>query len=400
MSSWKQAALSLVVLLLAGVLWVRFFPGAHDILARRDLEWISEAIAPAGGETASGETASQSDSGQGGPGAPQTAVVTSVVSTATINDSLTAIGTGRANRTVTVIPFSAGRIEAFEVSSGERVTAGDVIARLDSDAEQIAFARAEVALADARARLERINTLRASNTATEVQVTEAELAVRNAELALREAELELERRSIRAPIDGVIGILPINVGNYVTTDTEIATIDDRSEILVDFWVPERFSSMIEVGMPLTASLVSRPDRTFDGEISAIDNRVDAESRTLRVQARIENETDALRAGMAFRVSMDFPGDTFPAVDPLAVQWGADGAFVWAVRNGHAERTAVRIIQRNTESVLVDAALVSGDEVVIQGIHAVREGAPVMVARNGRSAPTQIAPAQTGAASGT
>ncbi|MCV0393925.1 MAG: efflux RND transporter periplasmic adaptor subunit [Rhizobiaceae bacterium] len=401
MSFWKQALLSLVVLVVAAALWVRFYPGAHDILAKYDLEWMSAAVAnaPDDGETQRRETASED--GRGANAGPRTAVVTSPVDTATINDRLTAIGTGRANQTVTVLPFSTGRIVSYEVESGQRVSAGDVIARLDSDSEQIAFDRAEVAIADARSRLERINTLRSSNTASAVQVTEAELAVRNAELALREAELDLERRAIRAPIGGVVGILPINVGNYVTTQTEIATIDDRSEIIVDFWVPERFSGQIEVGTPLAAALVSRPDSTFSGQVSAIDNRVDPASRTLRVQARIDNETDALRAGMAFRVEIRFPGDTYPTVDPLAVQWGTEGAFVWTVRDGRAERTMVRIIQRNTESVLVDAALSPGEEVVTQGIHAVRDGAPVMIARNARpDASNTLAPAQDGAASGT
>ena len=64
----------------------------------------------------------------------------------------------------------------------------------------------------------------------------------------------------------------------------------------------------------------------------------------------------LRAGMSFQVAMRFAGDTYPSVDPLSVQWGADGAFVWAIKDGKAKRTPVRIIQRNTESVLVEADL--------------------------------------------
>ena len=58
--------------------------------------------------------------------------------------------------------------------------------------------------------------------------------------------------------------------------------------------------------------------------------------------------------------MKFPGDTYPAVSPLPIQWGTDGAFVWAVRDGKAKRVPVRIIQRNTENVLVEAPIASGD----------------------------------------
>ena len=79
-----------------------------------------------------------------------------------------------------------------------------------------------------------------------------------------------------------------------------------------------------------------------------------------MQASIANARDSLRAGMSFEVTMTFPGDTYPAVSPLAIQWGADGAFIWAVADGKAKRVPVRIIQRNTENVLVDAEIETGD----------------------------------------
>jgi RND family efflux transporter MFP subunit len=196
---------------------------------------------------------------------------------------------------------------------------------------------------------------------------------------LRDAELAFERRSIVAPISGIVGILPIEAGNYVTSQTTVATIDDRSSIIVDFWAPERFASAIAVGQQLTATPISQPGRTFEGAVSAVDNRLDEASRTLLVQARIENPNDTLRAGMSFQVTMAFPGDIFPSVDPLAIQWGSDGAFVWAIEGGRAKRTPVRIVQRNTETVLVDADIKPGDLVVTEGIHAVRDGAEVLVA---------------------
>ena len=85
-----------------------------------------------------------------------------------------------------------------------------------------------------------------------------------------------------------------------------------------------------------------------------------------MRAVIENTDDMLRAGMSFQVAMKFPGDTYPSVNPLSVQWGTDGAFVWAIKDGKAKRTPVRIIQRNTESVLVEADLTDEDLVVTEG----------------------------------
>lgn len=376
MSAWKQLLLAVIVLVAAAAAWVKFFPGAPEILASWGMDWARPAV-----ETKAEGAGEPRGSGAG----PRTAVITAPVGSATINDKLSAIGTGRANNSVTVKPYTSGRVTSIDVTSGTRVEKGTVIARLDSEVEEIALDRAKIALEDAEARLERVRSLRSTNTATQVQVTDAQLAVSNAKLALRDAQLNLDRRTITSPIEGIIGILPVEAGNYVTTDTVVATIDDRSQIKIDFYVPERFAANMEVGESLTASPIARPDEVFEGVISAVDNRVDDKSRTLLVQAEVPNEKDSLRAGMSFRISMQFPGDVYPSVDPLAIQWGTDGAFVWVVQDGKAKRTPVRIVQRNTESVLVAAeGIRPGDVVVTEGVHAVRDGAEVLVARNGQA----------------
>ena len=372
MAAWKQPLIALVVLVAAAAAWVKFFPGAPKILAGWGIDWAQTTVA------ATPEKGQEPGRNNG----PQTAVITAPVVEAVINDKLSAIGTGRANNSVTVKPYTAGRVTSIEVESGTRVDVGTVIARIDSEVEEIALDRARIALADAEAKLERMRSLRTANTATQVQVTDAELGVGNARLALRDAQLNLDRRSITAPIAGIIGILPVEAGNYVTTDAVIATIDDRSRIKIDFYVPERLAANMAVGGHLTASPIARPDEVFDGTVSAVDNRVDDKSRTLLVQAAIPNDKDTLRAGMSFRISIRFPGDAYPSVDPLAIQWGTDGAFVWVIRDGKAKRTPVRIVQRNTESVLVAAeGIVPGDTVVTEGVHTVRDGAEVLIAKS-------------------
>ena len=383
MSIWKQLVLTLLVAIVAAGLWVRFYPGAGAQLSAWGIDWLDFAVADG--------TPGQGDKPRRGWGGPKGAVVATPVVEITINDRLSAIGTSTALQSVAVTPFTSGRMTDVLVKSGATVKAGDVIAKLDQDAEQIAVERAANALKDAEARLQRMQVLRKTNTATAVQVTDAELSVENARLQLREAELARSRRSVETPIGGVVGILPITAGNYVSSQTVIATIDDRSEVLVDFWVPERYASAITVGSPITATSVARPGETFEGVISAVDNRIDIDSRTLQVRARFPNKADKLRAGMSFQVSMKFPGDKYPAVDPLAVQWGADGAFVWAVRDGKGARVPISIIQRNTDSVLVDADLTVNDEVVTEGIHLVRNGADLTVADR-KQAPAADAPA--------
>ncbi len=390
MSFWKQLALSFVVLVAAVGAWAFFFPGAPQMLERVGLGWVAAAVPER--KSATDQPAGGSQAGRFS--AQPALVIAMPIGLETINDRLSAIGSGRAVSSVSVTPFASGRLTEILVESGSRVEAGDPIAKLDSDAEEIALDRSRIALEDAEARRDRVKALRSTNTATAVQVTEAELVVRNAQLAVRDAELTLARRSISAPITGIVGILPVSVGNTVSTQTEIATIDDRSRIVIEFWVPERFASLIEVGQPMSAVSIARPNETFDGIISALDNRIDAQSRTLRVQARLDNKHDLLRAGMSFQVSMAFPGDSYPAVDPLAIQWSTDGAFVWLVEDGITRRAPVRIIQRNTDNVLVAGDFGTAGSVVTEGIHGVREGAEVHIVR-GPDARTPSAPETTG-----
>lgn len=374
MAAWKQIVLSLVVLAAAVAGWALFFPGAGDVLSRWGIEWANASTPKPG--TGKNATDAQAD----GKGAGQPATVVAVaVRHETINDRLQAIGTGRAKASVAVNPYSAGRLTEILVRSGAHVEAGQVIARLDSELEEIALERAKATRDDAKAKVDRVRALRASNAATQVQLTDAELELRNAELSVHDAQVALDRRSVVSPIAGVVGILPIEAGNYVTSTSTIATVDDRSSILVDFWVPERYAAAIRLDDEVTAALLASPKDVFSGRVSAIDNRIDEKSRTLWVQATIANPADSLRAGMSFQISMRFPGETYPAVSPLAIQWGSDGAFIWTVKDGMAQRMRVRVIQRNTETVLIDAPLAAGDMVVTEGVQSVREGGAVRIA---------------------
>ena len=108
------------------------------------------------------------------------------------------------------------------------------------------------------------------------------------------------------------------------------------------------------------------------------SRIDRASRTIQVRAMVQNPQDRLRPGMSFRVEMRLPGETWPAVDPLAIQWSSAGAHVWRAVDGKVERVAVSIIQRNSDSVLVDGPLQEGDLVVTEGLQSLRPGAAIRI----------------------
>lgn len=379
----RQILASLVIVAMAGLAWLFFVPGAPETLARAG---IVLPFGPVQAEMARGPGGPRF----GGGGGRATNVVTTAVVDATINDTLNAIGEGTPVRSVTVTTASAGTLAEVLVRPGQVVQAGDVIARFDAAAEQIEYDRAMLAAEDVAATLQRTTGLANSNVVAGTALAAAELANANAQLALRNAELALARRTITSPIAGAVGLIQVTPGNYVGAQTAITTVDDTSAILIDFWVPERYAAQIRPGMAVTVSAVALPGRRFTGDISVIDNRIDPASRTLQVQAEIPNEDNALRAGMSFSVALAFPGETYPAVNPLAILWSAEGSYVWKYQDGAATRVMAEIIQRNSDGVLVRADLQPGDAIITEGILQLSEGTPVTVLEGPGAEATQEA----------
>jgi RND family efflux transporter MFP subunit len=306
--------------------------------------------------------------------------ITVVVQPATegkVNDRLNAIGDGDAIRSVAVTPLVSGQIAEMMVRPGQQIKGGDIIARLDDDVEKIAVAKAKVALQSAEDKLTRNEDLKKIISRADLQ--DAQSAVETARLAMSEAQLNLERRAVRSPFGGVAGIVNVSSGDYVTVSTPIVTVDDRSRLLIDFWVPERFTGLIREGQEVQANPIARPGKSFSGKISAIDNRIDIASRTLHIQAEIPNEGDQLRAGQSFEVVLNLGGDSWPAVAPLAIQWDSNGSFVWRItKEKKAERVAAVVIERNPDKVLVDAKIRPGDLIAVEGLQRLRNGAEVKI----------------------
>ncbi|WP_085792922.1 efflux RND transporter periplasmic adaptor subunit [Roseivivax jejudonensis] len=369
MSFIGQSLISAAVLGGALYVWIAHVPASQPMLDRLGvLDALGIEMAPV--DAALARSGRGSDQG--------TPVVVSEVEERMLEDRVTAIGDGRAVRSVTVRSRAVGLITDLPITAGQRVEAGDVVARLDDEAETIALERARLILEDARADNERINQLRASGAITEVAFREAQLALRTAELAEREATFDLQQRQVTAPIAGVVGILDVEIGDRIAAQEALATITDRSVIVIDFRIPERVISRTTTGMAIEVSPLGIAGTTLEGTISAIDTVVDRASRTLRVQAEVDNADDRLRAGMAFSVALTYPGETLIAIDPLALQWSSDGAFVWVVRDGTARRVAATIQQRNSESVLIDADIDAGEPVVIEGVQTLRPGSEVTI----------------------
>ena len=382
----RQLVASILVLAAAVVAWVLFVPGATATLANYG---ITLPFASPGVEQSAQRPGAR---GPGGRAARQTNVVTTPVTMATINADLRAIGEGTAIRSVTVTSPSGGTLDEVLVHPGQVVAAGDIVARLDAEAEQIAYDRAKLAADDANATLTRTKGMASSSLVATTTLTAAQLAADTANLELRTAEVALSRRTIASPIAGTVGLIQVTPGNYVAAQTAVTTIDDTSSILVNFWVPERYAAAIAPGAPVTVSPVAIPGSAFTGEVDAVDNRLDPASRTLQVRAEIPNEGNRLRAGMSFSVSLAFPGEQYPAVNPLAILWSAEGSYVWKYAAGKATKVMAEIVQRNSDGVLVRADLAAGEPIITEGILQLSEGDEVSLLSGPDGVATQAATA--------
>jgi RND family efflux transporter MFP subunit len=397
---WLQLLLSLIVIVIAVGAAALLNPTANDLVKRvgvgLPLLTGSSDDTPAAAPQAQGQGAGQQQAaaqgqgggqrqGQGGgagrPGGAfagnRTAVVvTAPVTKATINNQLTSIGEGSAIRSVTVNSAQGGTLVSVDVKPGDKVEAGAKIATLDAGTQQIAYDKAQLASQDADAALARTQSLAKSNAVSDSQVTAAQLASSQAQLALNDAKLSLDQRTITTPIAGTVGLIQVTPGNLINAQTVVTTVEDDAEILINFWVPERYSSQIKVGAPVVATSAALAGKNFNGTVTAVDNRIDPDSRTLQIQATLPNPDNIIRAGMSFSVDMTFPGETFTSVDPLSVQWSNTGAYVWKVVDNKANKAMVDIIQRNSDGVLVKGDVKEGDAVVTQGVLQLSDGAAV------------------------
>ena len=292
------------------------------------------------------------------------------------------VGTGRALRSVMLRAKGAGRVTAVPITAGVSHAQGDALLVLDDQDERTALALAEARLGEAQRMLQRQERLIASGASTSVRVDEARTAAEIAALEVEAARRALADRTIRAPFDGVTGLTQIDVGDRVENEAPIASFDDNSALLVEFELPEALLSRIESGLAVSATTPAWPDRRFKGEVTAIDTRIDPASRTARVRVTLPNDEGLLRPGASFTVRLELPGDIYPAVPELALQFARGGLHVWRVAGEAVEKVELRMIRRRAEDVLVEGPLQVGDAVVIEGAQRLSTGRAVRIVSGG------------------
>ena len=296
------------------------------------------------------------------------------------------VGTGRAISHVTLYPAVSGEIREVLVKTGDRVTKGQAIVRLDDRQARLAVDLARSRLDGAQRLLERAEQLNRRNVQSMAQVLDARTAVEQAQVGLRTAEVALEDHTIEAPFDGVLGIPRIDIGDRVSPTTPLVTLDDRSKLVLEFDIPEHYLPRLKRGMALEVRTPGFPRRTFEGRIGGIDSRVDPARRTFVARAEVDNADDLLRPGMSFAIDLLLAGEMFPKVPDLALQFANDGNYVWLVEDGTAKRVKVEIVKRVSDAVLVAGPLALGAPIVLEGVQRLRPGRKVEVADGERLAP--------------
>lgn len=287
--------------------------------------------------------------------------------------TIEAVGTAQAKRSVTLFPSVSDEVTSVEFVPGQMVKQGDILLSLDSRLQDVDLERTSIQLNDAKRNYTRVKQSLAKGAVTERELDDAETQVKLAEVAHQEAKENKENRLVRAPFDGVVGLTDVEVGDRISPQTQITTIDDRESLFINFLAPELAVSFL-MSKP-DVSLQPWTDRTIrlNAQIAELDSRVNVQDRTIKARALLDNSLDQYRPGMSFRVIVSVRGERYVAIPEAALSWGANGAFVWLVENKKAKRVHVEVEQRLRGRILVSGDISDGEILVVEGIQSLREG---------------------------
>jgi membrane fusion protein, multidrug efflux system len=316
---------------------------------------------------------------------PPEAVTTVVARQEMWSGSLGAIGTVAAVQGVVVSADLPGIIESIHFDSGRAVNKGDVLVRLDTKQERAQLAAAEAQKELARLALGRNQGLAASGIVAQANADQAQAEFKSAEARVGEIRATIERKTIRAPFGGVLGIRQVNVGQYVSGGAAIVSLQAIRPAYVNFSVPQQ-----EIGklMPGTTLEVTFDGATETGRVAALDSVVDEATRNVRVQAIFENKSGRLRPGMYVEAKLTRGSNTPVLVVPAsAISYAPFGDSVFVVEemkgpDGKSYKGVrqqfVKLAGARGEQVGVVSGLKPGEEVVTSGAFKLRPGAAVTV----------------------
>ena len=319
---------------------------------------------------------------------PPESVSTAIVKETKWPNSITTIATVAAAQGVNVTTELDGTVKEIAFESGAVVARGDLLVRLDTtwEAAQLRALEAQVELA--RLNAERVRQLRAANTMSQAELDSAEATLKQHQATADAVRATIEKKTIRAPFPGRLGIRVVNLGEFLEKGKPIVSLQSLSPIHADFSLPQQELAQLTNALKVVLTTDAYADRQFQGAINAINPELNESTRSVRVQAMFDNADQLLRPGMFARVEVLLPSDqtvlVIPATSVLSAPFG-DSVYVIeskpAGTNGPAGLVArqqfVRLGPARGDFVSVEAGLKPGEKVVSAGQFKLRNGMSVI-----------------------
>lgn len=296
-----------------------------------------------------------------------------------VEQSIKAVGTLLSNESVEIKTEIEGRLASIAFKDGQEVKAKDPLFILDDSVQQAELAKAKANVVLATNNVNRARALAKNGFTSKVGLEESQAELNLARANVQLAEANLEKTVIRAPFDGVVGIRKVSIGDIVTPQVTLVTIDQYSPIKVEFSVPERYLRNLKVESVVMLKSETLGDKEVPATISAIDSRVGEASRGIRVQALSENTDHALFPGQFVTISMKLAAALpLPVIPDQALITNADETFVYVVEGDKAKKRVVKVGHRKEDKAVIVEGLNKGEKVITAGQQKISDGASVKV----------------------
>jgi membrane fusion protein, multidrug efflux system len=298
------------------------------------------------------------------------------------------IGSVAAVHGVTVSADLPGIVDKIEFESGQSVGVGAVLVRLDTRQEQAQLAAAQAARDLADLNLQRARGLVAQGISPQADLDRIAAEQKQAEARAGEIRATIERKTIRAPFAGVLGIRQINLGQYLEGGAPVVPLQSVRPVYVNFSVPQEQVARLKVGSPLHAAAEGGAGVEADGRVTAIDSVVNEATRNVQIQATFANADGKLRPGMFVKTNVGIgAGEAAITVPTSAILYAPYGDSVFVVEdvtgpNGQrylgVRQQFVKLGASRGDQVAVLTGMKPGEQVVTSGAFKLRNGAAVKV----------------------
>ena len=301
-----------------------------------------------------------------------------LVKTQTITENIEVGGTLLANESTEIHPEISGRLVYLNVNEGRNVARGALIGRIYDGDLQAQLKKLKVQLDIARQTQSRFGELLKVQGISQQEYDQASLQVSNILADMDIVRADITKTQIRAPFSGKLGLKNISPGAYVTPATVVATIQQVSQLKLDFTVPEKYSGQVKNGQYINFT-VDGSDKKYSARVMAIESSVAQATRSLNVRSIVQNNDGKLLPGSFAKVVLNFaPNENAIMVPAQAVIPQARGKKMILAQKGSPVFVEVTTGYRDSVNVQVTSGLNVGDTVVLTGLLSIKPDSKINV----------------------